>query len=147
MIRPFLRLFIFVAAATALWTDVTFGCEIQSVLSGMTVLEIVKHTNPNPRSVYETSLIRNGSRTSNEPFNHIRAEIAPERWGLSIYNNDRTVLADIDRDFSVGLHEDDCGTHQYRIERAKVGVHIIYEDGEIIGTMMGSFPKNDFGLR
>ena len=147
MIRPFHFLCIFFAAATALWADVTLGCEIQSVFSGMTILEIVKHTNPDPRSIYETSLIRNGSRTSNEPFNHVRAEITPERWGLSVYNNDGTVLADIDRDFSVGLHEDDCGTHQYRVERSKGGVHLIYEDGKIIGTMIGSFPKNDFGLR
>jgi hypothetical protein len=117
------------------------ACELAKVLSGETHIEIIIH--PDIKGHWETALIRNRSRNTTESFDAIRGEITPERWGLSVYDAATTLLADIQRDMEIVPHEEGCASFVFTMERMKNNLHIIKQNGNLIGTMVGPMPKND----
>ena len=120
------------AFAAPLDTGSNTTCKLANVFAGKTNIEIITHSDA--KGPWQSGLIRDGQS--------IRAELTPERWGLGVDAPNGKPMGEIYQDRKIYPQGDEPGC-SYKLERVKSGLHTIKLNGETIGTMAGSIPKND----
>ncbi|MET7242367.1 hypothetical protein ABZT49_03280 [Methylobacterium sp. EM32] len=119
------------------------SCEVADILFGNVQLDIVRKSN------YETAIVR--SDNFNNPkknYGAVLGEITVDRGGFAIRDINQVVVGVISPKLIVEGWDDVCDKRSViSISSAKPGVYVITNGSRPVGTILGRFPKNDFGVK
>lgn len=118
-------------------------CEAADILFGPVRLDIVEYDG------YETAIVR--SATFDDPlkiYGAILGELTVDRGGFAIRNVGHVVVGTISPDLKIEGWDDACNLKRgAEIIPVKEGTYIILNDGQPVGTIVGRFPENGFGVK